>query len=404
MNFSRNQLIILGSVGGIVLIFLLLIITGIGIRPERTRTALNVWGIDDPVFFETAIKAFTDDFPGVEIIYKEVEEENYEQYLIDSLAAGVGPDIFMFRSDWIGRHRNKIVSAPEKVLTIDQFQNIFPQVVIQDFVVDSKIYASPLFIDTLVLFYNKDLFDIRGIALPPNNWVSFQNTIRRGVGASFGGPSPRVARAGDILNALMMQFGADLRLQNKSFVVFGAGGTSAINTYTSVSSPAVDTYTGFAREQIGMIIDFQSAKSKINSLNPNLNFNVAPLPQFNTLTPVVPAKYYGLAVSHQSDSPLVAWEFINFITTNVRVAENYLIVSNRPPALRSLIQTYIGTPSHGVFASQALIARSWNMPHREEVLGIFNQMIQSILNRQTTRQQALLEAENKINNLIKSLD
>lgn len=352
--------------------------------------------------FEPIINDFNKDYPNVKISYDQIPEENYEQSLIDALAAGNGPDIFMFRSDWMRKHMNKVISAPEDILSAGRFGSLFPQVAVQDFVSGNAVYASPLYVDTLALYYNRNIFDRKNIAIPPNTWEGFKNAISRGVAASFGGYAPLVARSGDIMNALFMQANADLSLQNKSFVRLSEdAGITALNLYTSVKAPVAETYAGFANETLGMIIDYESARKIIQDRNPFLNFSVAMLPQLDTGSPVVPAKYYGLAVSTKSVSPTLAWEFVSYVTTNASAAESYLNASNHPPALRSFIQSYSGDPIFGVFAAQALIARSWNMPASENVFTIFNTMIQSVVSGGASVKSALTTAETAINNLVR---
>jgi len=198
-----------------------------------------------------------------------------------------------------------------------------------------------------------------------------------------------------------MQANANIYLDGKRLIqISGSPGITALSLYTSIRAPTVETYTGFANGTIGMIIDYQSAESLIIARNPRLNFAVAPLPQLRPDSPVVPARYHGLAVSNKSLLPALAWEFILYTTTNAQVADNYLIASNRSPALRSLIQANIDSPAHGVFASQALIARSWNMPASEDVFAIFNTMIQSVRNNTATPREALANAERAINALV----
>lgn len=402
MNLSKSQLIILGVVALVVIIFAVVVITGIGLRTGGEKASLTVWGIDSESAFAPAISGFTKEHRGVEIEYKQIQEARYEKDLIDALAAGTGPDIFMLRSDWLSKHGNKIVPAPENSLSIGSFNNNFPQVASQDFTSGNTVYASPLYIDTLALYYNRDIFDKEGIALPPNTWDNFKTAVSRGVTASFGGYSPLVTRATDIINALFMQAGADLSLQNKSFVRFsGSEGVRALDLYTDINPPSVDSYSGFADESVGMIIDYQSAKPILLGRNPFLNFGIAPLPQFNPGAPVVPARYYGLAVSNKSSSESIAWDFVSYATSNLSAAEGYLLATGRPPALRSLIQEYINTPALGVFASQALIARSWNMPPVEEVSEVFNTMIQSVLSGENNIREALTQAELSINNIIR---
>ncbi len=401
MRFSQNQIVIIGVVGFILLFIFIVIVTGFGLRPGRERITLTIWGIDDPAVFQVAKDGFKRERPGLEIVYEQILEEGYEQKIVNALAAGQGPDVFMFRSDWMMRHSNKIIPAPPGLFSVQQFADLFPQVAVQDFILRDQVYVSPLFIDTLALFYNKDIFDRRGIALPPNTWDGFRSAITRRATASFGGPSPLVARAGDIINALLMQANADLSLQNKSFIrIASREGVAALNLYTSVRPPTAETYTGFANETIGMIIDYQSALPGLRASNPFLRIGVAPLPQLDPSLPVVPARYYGLAVSNQSSLKSLAWDFIIYATTDIFVAENYLIASGRSPALRTLIQLYMGNPAHSVFASQALIARSWNMPPSEEVFPIFDIMIQSVI-RGEGAHNALSQAEAAINRLIR---
>lgn len=402
MNLSKSQLIIMGVVALVVAVFAIVVITGIGLRTGGERASLTVWGIDGKNAFVPAINGFMGEHRGVEIEYKQIPEARYEKDLIDALAAGTGPDIFMFRSDWLSKHGNKIVSAPEESLSISGFNNNFPQVATQDFVSDNLIYASPLYIDTLALYYNRDIFDREGVALPPNTWGNFETAVSRGVKASFGGYAPLVTRASDIINVLFMQAGADLSLQNKSFVrLSGPEGVRALGLYTDIDSPSIDSYSGFTDESIGMIIDYQSAKPILLGRNPFLNFGIAPLPQLNPGAPVVSARYYGLAVSNKSVSQKIAWDFVSYATNNFSATEGYLLATGRPPALRSLIQEYINTPALGVFASQALIARSWNMPPAEEVSEVFNTMIQSVLSGENDTREALSQAELGINNIIR---
>jgi len=401
MNLSKTQKIILGVVGGLVLIFAIIIITGWGLRPKEQKVTLTVWGIDERESVEATNEGFMDETPGLTIKYTEIPEANYEETLVDALAAGQGPDVFMFRSDWIKKHSNKVVPADEEVFPVSRFTSLFPDVAEQDFVLNGEIYASPLFIDTLALYYNTDIFNRRTIAIPPKTWDEFRTTVAKGVPASFGGYAPLVARAGDIMNALLMQSGADLSLQNKSFVrLSGVPGTTALGIYLGIKAPGTETYAGFANETLGMMIDYQSAKTNIAVLNPYLKFSIAPLPQISANSEVVPARYYGLAVSNKSTHQKIGWDYVMYATTNAAVSDDYIAASGRPPALRSLIQTYSGDPELGVFAKQALIAGSWNMPASEGVYEAFNRMIQSALSGQSAS-VVLAEAETAINKLVR---
>jgi ABC-type glycerol-3-phosphate transport system substrate-binding protein len=58
-----------------------------------------------------------------------------------------------------------------KSLTTRELKDNYPDVVANDVILDDgKIYGLPLSIDTLVLFYNKDLFNNAGISQAPKYW------------------------------------------------------------------------------------------------------------------------------------------------------------------------------------------------------------------------------------------
>ena len=83
-------------------------------------------------------------------------------------------------------------------------------------------------------------------------------------------------------------------------------------------------------------------------------------------------------------------------------AENYLKISNRPPALRSLIQKYADHPELGVFAKQALSARSWPEIDKKAVSEIFSGMIKAVISGQLDATAAASQAEQQVTDLMKA--
>ena len=149
-----------------------------------------------------------------------------------------------------------------------------------------------------------------------------------------------------------------------------------------------------------MIFNYASGFAKIKSKNPYLDFGVSQMPQLTSNgQPINYADYWGLAVSKQSKNSAWAWHFISSITTNSQIAELYVQNASLPPALLTLIEKYKNDAKFGIFARQALTARSWLQPDNTEVKKIFSNVIESVLNGKTTAKDALGEAENAINNL-----
>ncbi|MBI2506879.1 MAG: extracellular solute-binding protein, partial [Candidatus Colwellbacteria bacterium] len=218
MTFTKQQLIFLGAAGVIIIVFLVILFAG-G-RKSTEKINLTVWGIDDGSAWDYPIFSYQKLHPNVRIKYTELKPETYEEDLINALAAGKGPDIFMLNNRWLVKHADKITPLPAEKMSANAFKGLFPQVAEYDLLSnEGQIYGLPLSVDTLALFYNQDIFDRSGVALPPRTWDEFLTVIPKVrkvdtggnltlSAAALGGPSENIENAADILALLMLQTGA----------------------------------------------------------------------------------------------------------------------------------------------------------------------------------------------------
>ena len=256
--------------------------------------------------------------------------------------------------------------------------------------------------------------------MAPKTWDEFKYLIPRlreiGSGGkiakaalAIGGSEKSVDKAGDLLSLLMFQFGAEMIDKNGQANFSRTGGLEALNFYLQFGNPSSVYYTwndnlrpsldNFSQETTAAILNYASAIPVIKSKNPFLNLAVAPMLQFNKEKPVNYADYWGLAVSNQSKNAALAWDFIISVAANNQIAEQYLLASKRPPALRDLFKKYQNDPDLGVFVNQTLTAKSWFQPDNNAVKQIFSNMVESVLNGRLSPEKALEQAENEINNL-----
>jgi len=156
--------IIIGVLILAVFVLIIFLIFG-GFSPGPKRVQLEFWGTyDDPYIFSDIIRDFKKIYPNISIRYRSIPFESYEKTVIDALAAGQGPDIWMIHSTWLPKHKDKLRPLPKDLdYSLADFKNDFVDVAEKDLVDDGKIYAVPLYIDTLALYYNKDLFNSAGI-------------------------------------------------------------------------------------------------------------------------------------------------------------------------------------------------------------------------------------------------
>lgn len=421
----KKKLIILS------LIFSFLLTSGFGCKlvDQKTQEAmkpitLNYWGVwnnqDD---FTDILSAYKKLHPNITINYRKLRYEEYENELLNALAEDRGPDIFSINNAWVKKYQAKIAPLPasitlaypvtkgaikqevvpelktNKSISLTDIKNNFVDAVYRDVVRpgydqtskqnQDQVYGLPLYVDTLAMYYNKDLLNNAGIALPPVFWNSeFQEDVKKttiqdaqgGIiqsGAALGG-STNIERYSDILSALMTQNGA-IMMDESNSVLFNKipptikdqkynPGLEALRFYTDFANPAKEVYCWnknlgdsldmFMQGKLAFFFGYSYHLAAIRAQAPKLNFGIAKFPQIEGNPPVNFANYWVETVSAKSKYSNEAWDFIQFAAQAEQV-KTYLAKVKRPTALRSLVNEQIDDQDMGIFAQQALTARSW---------------------------------------------
>jgi len=423
-NLKPRQLVIPGIALAVVVIGALIYFN---LKPNANslpKVTLVFWGLEEQVKFEKIISGYKELNKNVTIDYKQIKAKDYAEYrdmVFSALAAGQGPDVFMIRNHDAHKEANIIYPAPSTQFTSAQLNDLFPTVAAQDFVFGGQVYALPLYIDTMALLYNKDLFDAAGIAEPPKTWENFLKIIPQlrqldqngrivRAASAIGGLESSVDRAVDLLNLLMLQNGAAMNSQDLSRATFAnqKGAPEALDFYAQFSNGASPYYTwnesmqnsvdSFSGGKTAAIFDYQSVLPGIKNKSPFLRVGISAVPSTGA-TPLTYADYVGLTTPKNGKWPTWAWDFIIYATTNRDAVAGYLDSTGRPPALRGDIAKKIGDADLGVFAKQALSARSWAIFDYEKTVNIFNNAIRSVILGGADSDSALKQAEDQINQL-----
>ena len=447
-------------------VFLLTSGFGCKIADKETKDAmkpvtLTYWRVfDGREAFDEIITKYQALHPFVTIEYRKLRYDEYESELLNALAEDRGPDIFSIHNTWVTKYQSKLASMPETTtmavpvvkgtikkevipelrttqsLTLKDLKDTFVDVVSHDVVMsDGKIYGLPLYVDTLAMFYNRDLLNNAGISQPPLYWnKEFLQDIKKLVkqdpkkgiiqaGVALGG-SANITRFSDILATLMMQNGVTMMDESgqvtfnliPSFVKDGTynPGLEAIRFYTDFANPTKESYSWnnglpnslemFISGNLALMFSYSYDLATIKAQAPKLNFSVAKFPQIegNPPTNINFANYWVETVSKKSTHQNEAWDFIQFIT-KAEQAKIYLESTNRPTALRSLVDEQRQKEEIGIFADQVLTAKSWykgkNVFAAEEAI---KEMINSILENTGEKMQNIINtAASKVQQTIK---
>lgn len=425
MSINKLYIIVGVLIVGVFVLLFFLVFGGFEIKVERVE--LEFWGVfDQPPAFSEAIRTFRQANPEINVRYVPFSFEEYEKAVIDALAAGRGPDIWMIQNTWLPKHKDKLTALPQDDKELNyklfNFRQDFVDVAESDLVDNGQIYALPLYIDTLALYYNKDLFNSAGIAKPPANWDDFNEAVTaltkidsRGniekSGAAIG-TARNINRSTDVLMLLMLQSGVGMvdRTRNEATfadpVGFQRVGETALEYYTGFSDPRKSVYTwndnlfysidAFVTERTAMMLNYSHQLPVVKAKAPRLNFDVALMPQPKDMsTRVDYSNYFAPAVSAASKNQKAAWKFLLHLTSRDG-ALPYLRESLRPTARRDLIDFQKTDPDLGVFAFQALTARSWFQVDSEAIEKVFADMIEDVVFRRATVFEAIRTAEDKV--------
>ncbi|RJQ13747.1 extracellular solute-binding protein [Candidatus Parcubacteria bacterium] len=425
MNFDKRTLLI----GGGVLIFFIIVfvvIFGSGVGGDRTvtptRVQLSIWGIvDTPNEFGPFIEAYRNAF-GSEVKYQQFSQVDYERRLLEALAAGKGPDIYAIKNTWIPRYQDKITPAPINLLNLRQLEEEYVEVVSSDIIIGDRIYSLPVSVDTLALFYNKDMFNAAGVAAPPKTWQEFAilsqrltqksgifGTIERS-GAALG-RGDNVANFKDIISLMMMQAGEKMVDEAKRVSFDRVGGPSALDFYVSFSKQGnvnqswdasmPNSLEAFATGKVAMVLGYNSDLDFIRARSPQLNFGVAKAPQQQgSAANVTHASYWTWVVSNQSQNADQSWQLLNLLRENDEVLFEYLLNSEMAPAQRRFIPQFQAAPIVGIYSEQNLTAKSWFQRDEEAVSRIFANMVNSLLEGRLDARRALQEAAFQVSRIV----
>ncbi len=437
MKTSMFQIILLAVFGACAvagtLIFALLVSGNAGSAIGK----VVIWGTLDESTMTSVIRNAAEDdqrYSQVSYVYK--DPDTYSSDLVNALAGGTGPDLFIMSQDMVMRDATKVYQVPFTALSKTQFQNTFVQAA-SAFMGENGIVALPLTADPLVMYWNTDLLSGAGLSQPPAYWDEVSAFAKRIVKRSDAGDVTRSAiafgeydnvnNAKDILSMLILQAGGTITARNSGTIVpllssrsadvQGLPAEKALMFYTEFADPSQQEYswnrgrpdarTAFTSGDLALYFGYASEEEQIRHANPNLNFLIAPVPQERGMTPVSVARVYALATARTSSNVTGALTIATLLAAHdmsAMIADSLGAVSARRDALQSTSTAASGNGLIGdglcsdsdVRICSVLLARSWIDPDPDKTNAIFRAMIQGVTSGSVRVQDALGRADQQI--------
>jgi ABC-type glycerol-3-phosphate transport system substrate-binding protein len=416
----------------VIAIFVVCIIAGVtlfatykGREASSSLPAITVWGTFPQSVFSSFLQELNNTrSTQLSVNYVEKSGATFDKDFIETLARGQGPDAILISQDMMLRHADKIIPIPNDVLTERDFLNSYiPQAGL--YINSSGVMAVPFAIDPLVMYWNKDIFTNAGVAKYPSFWEEFTNliekvnirdansNIRRSAIAM--GEFNNINHAREILGTLLLQAGnpvtkigdagVEATLGNGSFSGTDSS-TPAINFFTQFANPQNPQYSWnrslpnsknfFLAGSLATYFGFASEIFDLRTKNPNIDFDVSPLPQAsNGRNRITYGSMYGLSIVRSAPNPSGTYSVISSLT-----APDALALLNKisylPPVRRDMLALGSTDPYQAIFYDSALISRGWLDAGPTKTNTIFQNMVESITSGRETTYNAIQLAQEEM--------
>jgi ABC-type glycerol-3-phosphate transport system substrate-binding protein len=388
---------------------------------------VKVWGTLDL----SQMQQYIDEINGENLGYSLEYTEHAPEYLIaditNALADNNPPDLVIFPSELLYQLRTRLYPIPYTAFTERTFRDTYIDGA-QVYLSKNGTMAIPLFVDPLVVYYNKNLLAGASFVVPPKTWTDLAKTVplftkrdARGnvTQSAIGlGESQNITHFSDILSTLFMQTGSSIvsydagtdryaaTLNSTQMVGEESAAAQAVTFYTSFSNPTSAGYS-WNRSLPSSLSMFLSGRSAfylgragelftIQQQNPNLNFDVQDMFEPDgAIRPVTFGSFTAVGIMKAAPNPTAAYAAAGAIARS-KDADFLSKLFALPPARRDLLQVAQQNPYVSVFFRSALAAFPWPDPNPQATQTAFRDMITNITSGKTDAESAINEANRDI--------
>ena len=351
------------------------------------------------------------EYDGFEVVeYVEVPVNEFANTFVNAIAEGRSPDLVILPHTELVAQRSKLTPLPYNTdgLSKRDLRNRYIDGT-EIFAREDALYAIPLAVDPLVMYWNRDLFSGAGLASAPRTWEEFisstagsltRNNGSRGLiqSAVAFGEYANVRNAAEVLAMLLLQSGSQMVVEengrysvllNDSLQTNGQPPMeAAVQFYTNFNNPSNPLYSwnrampedrlSFISGDLAIYFGFGSEIDDLVRQNPNLNFDISLPPQGAAATVArTYGEFYGLAIPRAAYNQSGAFAVAS-ILANSKYTESLANTLNLSPVRRDILSVGSDNEFTAVVRQAALIARGWLSPTPSAVDNAFASMLTDI--------------------------
>ncbi|MEI7688890.1 MAG: extracellular solute-binding protein [Candidatus Nomurabacteria bacterium] len=364
------------------------------------------------------------------IKYVQQDENTYQNSLTEAFAKDQGPDLFILKPDMILRNSGFIYTIPYASYSEKSFRTTYIDG--SDILLNKDgVMGYPLLVDPLVLYFNKNILANEGILYPPSTWnelftLSSKLIKKRSDGAVTQsmialGEYDNVNHSKDILSMLLLQNKNPIVSRTDTGYILNLRDLApdktvpieqVLNFFLEFSNPSKDSYTWnramdnsfdmFIKGNLAFYIGYASELFKIQSVNPNLSFDVAMIPQLkNTDAKTTYGQIDSVFISKKSKNLNSAFGVAALISSP-DFLKDLAISASLPTADRSLLNVKPQDPYLLTFFNSAIVSKSWLDPDKDKSNSIFSELVENSLSNKLSSLDAIDKASNQLDLIVRS--
>jgi ABC-type glycerol-3-phosphate transport system substrate-binding protein len=401
-------------------------IDGLTGKDNLPKGKVVVWGTFPSSSLSKVFDDISKDNKELNVSYKRKDTSFYQEDLIEAFANGEGPDLFIITADMIQKNENFLYKIPYTSYPEKTFRESYIDGA--DIYLDTEgVLGFPLVVDPLVLYYNKDILSNEGIVSPPKTWdelfiLNSSLTKKENSGAISEsmiamGQYGNVNNVKDILSMLLAQndnpiikrgektgyvstlddstsstFVSPVEAVLKFFLEF-SNSSSAVYSWNRSLPNSLDMFVG---GELAFYLGKASELFTIESMNPNLSFDVTQVPQIkDTKAKRTIGDIYLTAINKRSTNLTSAFGVATMLSQG-EVAKAFGAAVSLPPTSRALLSEKPTDNYLFTFFNSALISRTWLDPDKAKSDMIFRELIENLLSNQLSMDIAINKAEGQL--------
>lgn len=446
---KRGVLIIAGLAMLLVIVFVVVTLLGQGGQTTQERVLTIYSPFDEKKTYETISAEFLVANPNLKLEFKYVDAKDakeYEAKVVNEIADGAGPDIWLVRSDWIPKHAAKTTPYLTSSEEIGALKTVLEPAVVDLNIFEEKLYGVPLFADSLAIFYNQTAVDDLSNSLSssqfddlienPTTWAVVKrqaelSTKKTGSVIQTSGLALGTVETGyapvDIYSAMLIQHGGLLFTEQHDSVALNLAqfkngkstfpATTALNLFTSFSKPSQKNYSwnndlgsavnAFKTGKALAIIGYRSLLNEIVSGKPDFKISVAPLPQ--QTDDVDDRVDYGVSWTHvmnaNSGNQALAKSYLDYLSSSdalfdYSTEENKTSAAIYSPSSRDLDGLVEANAASQIFKAQQKTIRQTFKPEWQRVDEVVQDLIKLVTNSGQSAQSAVDSAAARLKDLL----